>query len=143
MTDTLQPFHVAFPVHDLAAARRFYETVIGCRVGRSAEGWIDFDFFGHQITAHLSEPEAGDPVPTNAVDRERVPVRHFGVILDMQAWRRLAERLKERGAEFLIEPTVRFRDRPGEQATLFIRDPSGNALEFKAFADPDRIFAAD
>lgn len=143
MTESaLQPFHLAFPVHDLEAARHFYESVLGCAVGRTDARWIDFNFFGHQITAHLVGGEI-KPVATNAVDNEKVPSRHFGIILEMDGWQQLADRLKEQNSDFLIEPTVRFRGGPGEQATLFIRDPSGNVLEFKAFADPDRIFATD
>lgn len=143
MTESaLQPFHLAFPVPDLEAARHFYESVLGCAVGRTDARWIDFNFFGHQITAHLTEGEI-KPAATNPVDDEQVPSRHFGIILDMNDWRQLAARLKEQNVDFLIEPTVRFRDRPGEQATLFIRDPGGNALEFKAFADAGRIFATD
>ena len=134
------PFHLAFPVHDLEATRRFYGEVLGCPTGRSDSRWIDFDLYGHQITAHLVE-DATAAEYGNPVDGEHVPVPHFGVVLDMAAWEALADRLREAGASFLIEPTVRFRGQVGEQATLFVRDPSGNALEFKAFADPARIFA--
>ncbi len=133
------PFHLAFPVDDLAAARRFYGDALGCAEGRSSQEWIDFDFHGHQIVAHLS-PDAGDR-SSNAVDGHNVPVPHFGLVLDMEAWRALAERLREVGTKFVIEPTVRFKGEPGEQATMFLRDPAGNALEFKAFADPARLFA--
>ncbi|MEM9310432.1 MAG: VOC family protein [Pseudomonadota bacterium] len=133
------PFHLAFPVDDLAAARRFYGDALGCAEGRSSQEWIDFDFHGHQIVAHLS-PDAGDR-SSNAVDGHNVPVPHFGLVLDMEAWRALAERLGEVGTKFVIEPTVRFKGEPGEQATMFLRDPAGNALEFKAFADPARLFA--
>ena len=125
---------------NLEAARRFYADVLGCRLGRTSERWIDFDFFGHQITAHLVT--AGDGgTPDNAVDGDQVPVRHFGVILTRSDWDALAARLRSLGTDFLIEPRIRFRGEPGEQATLFLRDPSGNALEFKAFADDAGIFA--
>lgn len=135
----LPPFHLAFPVHDLAAARAFYGDLLGCDEGRSAEDWIDFDFHGHQIVAHLSN-EAGDRVKTQ-VDGEHVPVPHFGLVLAMEAWEALAQKLKAAGTKFVIEPTVRFKGKPGEQATMFLRDPSGNALEFKAFADMGQLFA--
>jgi extradiol dioxygenase family protein len=141
-------FHLAFPVHDLDAARAFYEGLLGCRVGRSAARWIDFDLFGHQISAHLVErgaverdADGGQRAATNAVDGDAVPVPHFGLILSMHEWEALAERLRAARAPFVIEPRVRFRGETGEQATLFLRDPSGNALEFKAFADEARIFA--
>lgn len=133
-------FHLAFPVHDLAAARAFYGTLLGCEEGRSCDAWIDFDFHGHQIVAHLAPEEAGHETH-NEVDGEQVPVRHFGLIMGMAEWRALAARLKDRDAKFLIEPDIRFAGRPGEQATFFITDPSGNALEFKAFAEESMIFA--
>lgn len=132
------PFHLAFAVSDLETTRQFYHTVLQCPVGRESNRWIDFDFFGHQITAHLVA--ATEPVPTNPVDGASIPVRHFGVILDMPAWRDLSERLKDMGVEFLIPPQIRFAGETAEQATLFIQDPSGNALEFKAFSDSARIF---
>ena len=135
------PFHLAFPVRDLASTRSFYAGLLGCPVGRSAERWIDFDFFGHQLSAHVAE--AATAVPTNEVDEDDVPVRHFGVVLHMQEWEDLAERLRRGGVQFLIEPRVRFRGEIGEQATFFVRDPSGNALEFKAFADPARLFRSE
>lgn len=134
------PFHLAFPVDDLDATRRFYGETLGCEIGRSSKRWVDFDFHGHQITAHLSTE--ADQTPTNAVDGDAVPVRHFGLILSISAWDKLAQRLKTAGVEFIIEPRVRFAGEPGEQRTMFVRDPSGNALEFKAFADPARIFAS-
>src|ERR1041385_1704530 len=127
-------FHLAFPVRDLAEARAFYGQLLGCREGRSSGEWVDFDFFGHQIVAHLTA-SFGGAEGSNRVDGEDVPVRHFGVILGMPEWRDLAGRLKAAGVEFLIKPGVRFEGQAGEQATLFIRDPSGNALEFKAFTD--------
>jgi len=155
----LSPFHIAFPVDDLEAARRFYGEVLGCPEGRSAPEWIDFDLYGHQIVAHLAEGQSGikatnnvdaDHVPGsgrraiaghNAVDGDAVPVPHFGVVLSLQEWRALAERLKAHGVDFVIAPHVRFEGRPGEQATMFFLDPSGNALEFKAFADRSNLFA--
>ncbi|MEM6858026.1 MAG: VOC family protein [Pseudomonadota bacterium] len=136
---SLPPFHLAFPVDDLAAARRFYGDVLGCAEGRSSEEWIDFDFHGHQIVAHLSD-EAGDRT-ANDVDGEHVPVPHFGLVLGMEDWRALADRLEAAGTDFVIEPTVRFAGQPGEQATMFLRDPAGNALEFKAFADIGQLLA--
>ena len=164
-------FHLAIPVADLEAARTFYVGVLGCGVGRESDTWIDFDFFGHQVTTHLSpmetpltasgvaatHPAGSKPgsvgggrdacVPreaaTNPVDGKQVPVRHFGVILDWQAWHALAERLRRAGVDFLIEPYLRFRGQVGEQATLFILDPSRNGLEFKAFKDQSRLFARD
>lgn len=134
---TSPPFHLAFPVRDVESTRAFYAGVLGCPVGRSAERWIDFDFFGHQLSAHVA---AEDALATNEVDGDDVPVRHFGLVLSMERWRTLAERLRAAGVEFLIEPRIRFAGEVGEQATLFVRDPSGNALEFKAFADPRRLF---
>ena len=136
---SLPPFHLAFPVDDLAAARRFYGELLGCNEGRSSEEWIDFDFHGHQIVAHLSG-EAGDRA-ANDVDGEHVPVPHFGLVLGMEEWRALADRLQAAGTDFVIEPTIRFAGQPGEQATMFLRDPAGNALEFKAIADIGQLFA--
>lgn len=137
----LPRFHLAFPVHDLEAARGFYRDVLGCAIGRESGRWIDFDFRGHQITAHLTAP-AGETA-ANPVDGQQVPVPHFGLILERREWDELAARLKDRGARFLIEPRLRFKDRPGEQATMFVLDPSGNALEFKSFATESAIFAPD
>jgi len=137
---TLSPFHFAFPVDDLAAARRFYGELLGCPEGRSADCWIDFDLFGHQIVAHLA-PGRVSQRSTNAVDGEDVPVPHFGVVLPMEQWNDLAARLTAAKVEFVIEPTVRFAGQPGEQATMFLLDPAGNALEFKAMADPAKLFA--
>ncbi|MEL6707720.1 MAG: VOC family protein [Pseudomonadota bacterium] len=133
------PFHLAFPVHDLDETRAFYGNLLGCTEGRSSEQWIDFDMHGHQITAHLSG-EAGDRA-SNPVDGHEVPIPHFGVVLRMEDWRALADRLEAARVDFLMEPTIRFEGKPGEQATMFIRDPSGNALEFKAFADVEQLFA--
>lgn len=137
---SLPPFHLAFPVHDLSAARAFYGDLLGCREGRSSSEWIDFDFYGHQIVAHLA-PDSGDRA-SNAVDGHDVPVPHFGVVLLMDDWRRLADRLRAAEVTFAMEPTVRFAGEPGEQATMFFRDPSGNALEIKAMADPAKLFAS-
>ena len=133
-------FHLAFPVTDLAQARAFYGGLLGCPEGRSSDAWVDFDFYGHQVVAHLAPDEAGHR-QASAVDGKQVPVRHFGVILDMAAWEALAEKLRAAGVEFVIEPYVRFKGQPGEQATMFLLDPCGNALEFKAFADMSRVFA--
>ena len=136
----LTPFHLAITVRDLASARAFYGEVLGCAEGRSADEWVDFDFFGHQVVAHL-DPSRKPHVHHNEVDGHEVPVPHFGVVLEWHAWHQLAERLRERGVRFEIEPGIRFAGLVGEQATLFLYDPSGNALEFKAFKDPSRLFA--
>ncbi|MED5621522.1 VOC family protein [Ideonella sp. BN130291] len=138
--NTTPLFHLAFPVHDLAAARGFYGGLLGCPEGRSSERWIDFDFYGHQIVAHLA-PQAAQPAAHNAVDGDHVPVPHFGVILSMAQWRVLAERLRAAEVKFIIEPHVRFEGQVGEQATMFFLDPSGNALEIKAFDDLSQVFA--
>ena len=135
-------FHLAFPVHDLEAARAFYGGVLGCDEGRSSERWVDFDLEGHQIVAHL-DPNMMRDGPTNTVDGDDVPIFHFGMILDFDGFDALATRLEEKGADFIIEPRTRFAGQPGEQRTMFVRDPSGNALEFKAFADQRQIFAKD
>jgi extradiol dioxygenase family protein len=137
---TLPRFHLAFPVRDLAEAREFYGKLLGCPEGRSSDAWIDFNFYGHQIVAHLSPDEVGHRA-TSAVDGEQVPVRHFGAILTLDQWGEMAARLKDAGIQFIIEPQIRFQGEPGEQATLFFLDPSGNALEFKAFADDSMVFA--
>ncbi len=134
-------FHLAFPVHDLAAARHFYGEVLQCPEGRSAENWVDFDLHGHQIVAHLAPGDAGHGSHTSLVDDHAVPARHFGLILEWDAWHHLAERLKSFNIAFVIEPYIRFRGQVGEQATLFLLDPSGNALEFKSFRDEATIFA--
>jgi extradiol dioxygenase family protein len=136
----VRPFHLAFPVHDLGAARAFYGGLLDCREGRSSDHWIDFDLYGHQIVAHLSD--AARPADaTNPVDGHDVPVPHFGVVLTMADWQALADRLTAAGIAFGIAPHVRFKGQVGEQATMFFRDPSGNALEFKAFADDAMLFA--
>ncbi len=136
----MHPFHLAFPVTSLESARSFYGALLGCPEGRSSDAWIDFDLYGHQIVAHLAPDEAGHR-GTSEVDGDNVPVRHFGVVLPMTEWDALAKRLRDRGVRFIIEPHVRFKGEVGEQATMFFLDPSGNALEFKAFADPTRLFA--
>jgi extradiol dioxygenase family protein len=138
----VSPFHIAFPVDDLAKARAFYGGVLGCPEGRSAPDWIDFDLFGHQIVAHLQPVREGRPSRgSNQVDNYDVPVPHFGVVLTMADWQALADRLTNAGIRFEIEPYIRFKGQPGEQATMFFLDPAGNALEFKAFADIGQLFA--
>jgi uncharacterized protein len=137
---SLRPFHLAIPVVDLRAAGDFYCGLLGCGKGRTAPRWIDLDFFGHQVTLHLVE-RVGPGPSTNPVDGDSVPARHFGVVLGMDEWRALADRLRAAGCAFLIEPRLRFEGEVGEQATLFIQDPSGNALEFKSFSDPSQLFA--
>lgn len=137
---SMPPFHLAFPVRDLDQTRRFYVDLIGCREGRSAEKWIDFDFLGHQISAHL-RPDECAAARTNKVDGDQVPVRHFGAVLDWDDWKALADRLKTAKVDFIIEPHIRFAGEVGEQATMFLADPSGNALEFKSFKNPENLFA--
>lgn len=140
MTKPLQPFHVAIPVTDLEAAEHFYCSLLGLGKGRTASRWIDLNFFGHQVTLHLvDDPRAA--APTNPVDGDKVPARHFGIIIDRSEWRALADHLEENEAEFLIPPRTRFAGEVGEQSTFFLLDPSGNALEFKSFADPSQLFA--
>ena len=140
-TATLFPFHLAIPVNDLEQTREFYCELLGCSVGRTSEIWIDFNLFGHQLTAHLKPEETGSAV-ANEVDGKQVPVRHFGVVLGWDAWHKLAERLRAKNVDFIIEPYIRFKGETGEQATLFFLDPSGNALEFKSFKDPTHLFAS-
>lgn len=138
----LRPFHIAFPVNDLAAARHFYGTVLGCPEGRSSDHWIDFDLFGHQIVAHYkAKPASAEGVHSNPVDGHDVPVPHFGVVLTQADWETLAVRVRNAGVKFVIEPYTRFKGEVGEQSTMFFLDPSGNALEFKAFADLSQLFA--
>jgi extradiol dioxygenase family protein len=139
----LTPFHIAFPVDDLDAARHFYGTVLGCPEGRSAAEWIDFDLFGHQIVAHIKHAKRSEAKAeySNPVDGHDVPVPHFGVVLTMERWRELAERLKSAGVKFVIEPYIRFQGQTGEQGTMFFLDPAGNALEFKGFHDFSTLFA--
>jgi len=140
MSKNLSPFHLAVPVHDLTKARKFYGEVLGCAEGRSSDHWVDFDFFGHQFVIH----EVGNRVvadDSNAVDGHDVPVPHFGVVLEWPAWEALAKRIESNGVKFIIEPYIRFKGLPGEQGTMFFKDPSGNALEFKAFKDLGQLFA--
>ena len=137
---TIPPFHLAFPVHDLAAVREFYGNLLGCEEGRSAETWIDYNLFGHQIVAHLSPAAKAAELESNPVDGHDVPVPHFGVVLPWEEWEQLAEKLKAAEIKFVIEPYVRFEGQTGEQATMFFLDPSGNALEFKAFRNPEELF---
>jgi len=136
-----RPFHLAIPVDDLAAARAFYGGVLGCPEGRSAKTWIDFDLMGHQLVVHQAPRRSAPDAATNAVDGDDVPVPHFGVVLSLEDWETLAERVRAAGVAFGIEPHVRFKGEPGEQATMFFRDPAGNALEFKAFRDLGMLFA--
>lgn len=140
MSKAMPPFHLAFPVSDLSSTEQFYAKLLGCSIGRRAETWIDFNFFGHQISAHL-RPEETSLAKRNEVDGDQVPVRHFGVILDWDNWQQLANRLTEAKIDFIIEPHIRFKGQVGEQATMFLLDPSGNALEFKSFKDMGQIFA--
>ena len=133
----LQPFHLAFPVHDLSEAKEFYTKILGCTLGRSSEHWIDFNLFGHQVVAHLN-PDELSKTKTSNVDDKQVPVRHFGIILEWEKWQQFS--IEEKGVEFIIEPYIRFKGEIGEQATMFFLDPSGNALEFKSFKDPKMIF---
>ena len=136
----LLPFHLAFPVYNISETERFFVDIIGCKVGRRSEKWIDFNFFGHQISAHLN-PEKNTITPTNKVDNDNVPVRHFGIVLPWKEWHALADKLKSNNVKFLIKPRTRFQGKAGEQATLFILDPSGNVLEFKSFKDQKMLFA--
>ncbi|WP_439481273.1 VOC family protein [Cyclobacterium plantarum] len=136
----LQPFHLAFPIRDIEETRTFYQDLLGCEIGRSSEKWIDFNFFGHQLSAHVKLEELA-LAEANQVDGQKVPVRHFGVVLEWEDWHDLAARLKNHQVKFIIEPYIRFKGEVGEQATMFFLDPSGNALEFKAFQDPKQIFA--
>lgn len=139
----LNPFHLAVPVYDLIETRSFYRDTLGCKEGRSSDHWVDFDLFGHQFVIHLKPFSEKSALHHNPVDGHDVPIPHFGVVLDMDDWEQLAEKLKEIGTEFVIEPYVRFKGQPGEQATMFFKDPSGNALEFKAFKNIDQLFATE
>ena len=134
------PFHLAFPINDISETKSFYKKILGCKIGREDLKWVDFDFFGHQLSAHV-KPDELKNTKKNAVDGKDVPVRHFGVILEWEAWHSLSEKLKENNISFIIEPYIRFEGETGEQATMFFLDPSGNALEFKSFKDPEQIFA--
>ena len=136
----MPPFHLAFPVHDLAAARQFYGELLGCPEGRSSAEWVDFNFYGHQIVAHLAPDECGRRGSSSKVDDHDVPVRHFGAVLNLAQWQVLADKLQAAGTTFVIEPYIRFKGEPGEQATMFFLDPSGNAVEIKAFANLDSLF---
>ena len=138
---SIPPFHLAIPVDNLEGAREFYGNVLGCEQGRSSDHWIDWNFFGHQLVTHVA-PERILPPAHNAVDGHDVPVPHFGAVLSMDQWEALADRVREAGVEFIIEPYIRFKGKPGEQATMFFYDPAGNALEFKAFADMNQLFAS-
>jgi len=137
----MRPFHLAFPVYNLEKTREFYTKTLGCNEGRSSDRWIDFDMYGHQVVAHLVETI--DSVETNPVDGDDVPASHFGVILEMGQWIQLSKNLTSLGVQFIIEPHIRFKGEPGEQATMFFLDPCGNALEFKAFNDDKQIFATN
>lgn len=136
----LRPFHLAIPVNDIASTRKFYTDILGCATGRESNTWIDFDFFGHQLSAHL-KPQEFTQAETNPVDGENVPVRHFGIVMQWDDWHALSRKLEDAGIEFLIKPAIRFRGQAGEQATMFIKDPGGNVLEFKAFRDDANLFA--
>ena len=136
----MTPFHLAFPVRNLEETRTFYEQLLGCRIGRTSDRWMDFDFFGHQLSAHLTEEKIVEP-PANPVDGHQVPIKHFGAILKWEEWHTLADRLKANQIHFIIKPYIRFKGEVGEQATMFFLDPAGNALEFKAFKDPNQLFA--
>lgn len=139
--DSMPPFHLAFPVIDLEATRSFYEETIGCKIGRTSERWIDFDFFGHQVTAHRVENMPD--VKTNPVDGKEVPSSHFGAVLQWDRWHCLRDHFQSQGLDFLIGPYIRFEGQPGEQATMFVLDPSGNGLEFKSFKSPEQLFATE
>lgn len=140
ITKQLQPFHLAIPVMDLNETRRFYQDTLGLTEGRSDAHWVDFDFFGHQLVLHLDDNKQDSPM-TNPVDGHQVPVPHFGIVLSWEDFHAFVEDLRDRGIQFVIEPCIRFEGMPGEQATMFFRDPSGNALEFKSFRDPSKLFA--
>lgn len=139
--DMLQPFHLAMPVDDLEAARKFYGELLGFEEGRSTDNWIDWNFFGHQFVTHLQSGQKNKPAAINPVDGHSVPVPHFGVLLEWQQWHNFSQKLKDHKIDFVIEPYIRFRDEIGEQATMFFCDPSGNSLEFKSFKDPSQLFA--
>jgi uncharacterized protein len=138
---SLCPFHLAIPVHDLPSSRNFYGDLFGCKEGRSDTTWVDFDFFGHQLVCHVDTTQKEVDGISNPVDGHDVPIPHFGIILDLDRWKLLAERLTQQKVEFVIEPYTRFKGQPGEQGTMFLRDPSGNALEFKGFNDLNSLFA--
>ena len=137
----INPFHLAFPIKDIEETKKFYKSILGCKIGRESDAWVDFNFFGHQVSAHL-KPEELSNAKKNKVDGKSVPVRHFGVILPWEDWNILSEKLKSIGTSFIIDPYIRFEGEVGEQGTMFFLDPSGNALEFKTFKDPSQIFAS-
>lgn len=134
------PFHLAFPIREIESARTFYRDVLGCQIGRESDHWIDIDFFGNQISGHVTD--VVEPRTTTEVDGIDVPLRHLGALLDRQSWDTLRERISSHGVEFLIPPTVRYEGKPGEQATMFIQDPSGNGIEFKTFTNADEVFVS-
>ena len=140
-TSSLAPFHLAIPMRDLASSRKFYGELFGCKEGRSDTNWVDFNFFGHQLVCHVGSAQTAGDKSSNPVDGHDVPIPHFGIVLDLDHWKILAERLQQHGVEFVIEPYIRFEGEPGEQGTMFLRDPSGNALEFKGFRDLSGLFA--
>jgi hypothetical protein len=142
MKETIRPFHLAIPVNDIPTNRKFYREVLGCTEGRSSDHWVDFNFYGHQLVIHLKESSDTDRASSNPVDGKAVPVPHFGVVLDMDTFRLLSEKIKKHNIEFIIEPYTRFEGEIGEQATMFLNDPSGNAIEFKAFKNIDQLFAS-
>lgn len=139
--DKIQPFHLAIPVNNLEKARSFYRDVLGCEEGRSSDHWVDFNFFGHQLVIHHKEPSVNDNPGSNPVDGKDVPIPHFGVVLDWDTFQNFSRDLESKNIEFVIEPYIRFEGKTGEQATMFFKDPSGNALEFKAFKNIDQLFA--
>lgn len=141
MTDKIQPFHLAIPVLDLETNRNFYRDTLGCTEGRSSDHWVDFNFFGHQLVIHTQEPAPSSASTGNIVDGKDVPIPHFGVVLEWDMFQDFSEKLKSKNIEFVIEPYIRFKGKTGEQATMFFKDPSGNALEFKAFKNMDQLFA--
>lgn len=141
MEQNLRPFHLAIPVNDITSNRKFYRDILGCAEGRSSNHWVDFNFFGHQLVIHLKEQNDSDNSNSNPVDGKEVPVPHFGVVLDMSTFSLLSEKIKNHNIPFIIEPYLRFEGEVGEQATMFFKDPSGNALEFKAFKNIDQLFA--
>tara|TARA_B100000941_G_scaffold290896_1_gene275674 strand:+ start:1979 stop:2395 length:417 start_codon:yes stop_codon:yes gene_type:complete len=137
----INPFHLAFPIKDIEKTKRFYKNVLGCEIGRESDSWVDFNFFGHQLSAHI-KPDELTNTKKNKVDGKSVPVRHFGVVLDWEDWHSLSKKLQDLKIKFIIDPYIRFEGEVGEQATMFFLDPSGNALEFKSFKDSNQLFAA-
>ena len=137
----INPFHLAFPIKDIEETKKFYKSILGCKIGRESDAWVDFNFFGHQVSAHL-KPEELSNAKKNKVDGKSVPVRHFGVVLDWKEWHSLSKKLQKLKIKFIINPYIRFKGEVGEQATMFFLDPSGNALEFKSFKDPKQLFKA-